>query len=78
MKSSPLIWQYVVGVKLTVNISLFFVAFLEKTDFIEYLYRRLRQKYDLSVPDDSKIHVCVKTSVTQIARTFCWLTIMDG
>ena len=33
MKSSPLIWHYVVSVKSTVKISSIFVAFLENTNF---------------------------------------------
>ena len=33
MKSSPSIWHYVVSVKLTVNISPIFVAFLENMNF---------------------------------------------
>ena len=33
MKSSPLIWRYVVDVKLTVKILLIFVAFLENMNF---------------------------------------------
>ena len=33
MKSAPLIWHYVVGVKLTVKIFSIFVAFLENMNF---------------------------------------------
>ena len=35
MESSLSIWHYVVSVKLTVKISLIFVAFLENTNFIK-------------------------------------------
>ena len=34
MKSLLSIWNYVVSIKLTVKISLIFVAFLENTNFI--------------------------------------------
>ena len=38
-KSSPLIWRYVVSVKLMVKISSIFVAFLENMNFNENIYK---------------------------------------